>query len=58
MRMTTTNEDKDFISAMISKTLLEEAADYIADNFDPEDVFPEDKLRVWAFDNGFVEKSE
>lgn len=58
MRSTTLNEDADFIKAMISKTLLEEAADYIAGNFKPEDVYPEQKLRDWAIDNGFVEKEE
>jgi hypothetical protein len=58
MRRTTTNEDADFIKAMISQTLLEEAADYIADNFEPDDVFPEQKLRDWAVDNGFVEKED
>ncbi len=58
MRRTTSNEDKDFISAMISSVLLEQAAEYIADNFDPEDVYREDKLRAWALDNGFVEKED
>ena len=41
---------------MISETLLEQAAEYIADNFDPEEVYPEQILRDWAIENGFVEK--
>ena len=56
MRRTTSNEDKDFISAMISSVLLEQAADYIADNFESEDVYPAEKLRDWALDNGFVKE--
>ena len=40
------------------KTLLERAADYIADNFPPEDVYEDQQLRDWALDNGFVEKSD
>jgi len=58
MRRTTSNEDQDFLRAMVSETLLEQAAEYIADNFEPEDVYPKQKLRDWAIDNGFVEKSE
>ena len=58
MRRTSASEDWDFIAAMISSTLLEQAAEYIADNFDPEDVYREDKLRAWALDNGFVEKED
>ena len=56
MRTTSSSEDQDFVNAMISETLLEQAAEYIADNFDPEEVYPEQKLRDWAIDNGFVEK--
>ena len=58
MRRTTSAEDQDFLKAMVSETLLEQAAEYIADNFEPEDIYSEQKLRDWAIDNGFVEKSE
>ena len=60
MRSTTSHEDNDFLVAMDldHKTLLERAADYIADNFPSEDVYDVQKLRDWAIDNGFVEESE
>jgi hypothetical protein len=57
-RTTTTREDEDFVSAMDLKHLLERAAEYIAGNFDPEDIYPEEKLREWALDNGFVKSEE
>jgi hypothetical protein len=58
MRTTTQQEDKDFIQALDFGALLEQAADYIAENFPPEDVYEERQLRNWALDNGFVEKEE
>ena len=58
MRKTTGNEDEAFIKEMISRTLLESAGEYIAENFPPEDVYSEDQLRDWARENGFVEKEE
>jgi hypothetical protein len=56
MRRTTNSEDADFIKAVISTTLLEEAAKYIAENFDPEDVYSEEQLENWALENDFVKK--
>jgi len=29
---------------------------YVQENFSPEDVFPENELRDWAEDNGFVQE--
>ena len=60
MRNTTSNEDDEFLESMdlVPKTLLERAAEYIAGNFPPEDVYEEQQLRDWAIDNGFVEKEE
>jgi hypothetical protein len=51
-------QDSEFIEAMGLKYLLEQAADYIAANFDPDDVFSEEKLKEWALDNGFVEDKD
>ena len=58
MRTTSGSEDQDFVKSVISETLLEQAAEYIADNFPPEDVYPVQKLRDWAIDNGWVEKED
>ena len=58
MRATTTHEDREFSSAFDFGNLLEQAAEYIAENFPPEDVYTVNQLRDWALDNGFVEKDE
>ena len=58
MRITTQKEDRDFAQALDFGTLLEQAADYIAENFPPEDVYPVQELRDWAIDNGWVEKED
>jgi hypothetical protein len=38
--------------------LLESAVGWIAENLDPEDVFSDAALRLWAKDNGLVEDEE
>ena len=52
---TTTSQDKEFISSVVSSTLLEEAIEWIQDNLYPETVFNENALREWAESNGYVE---
>ena len=49
MRITSAFEDKEFGQEFLGQILA-----YIADNFEPEDVFDEDVLRQWAKDNGYV----
>ena len=49
MRITSTFEDKEFGQEFLSQIL-----DYIADNFEPEEVFDEDALQQWAKDNGYA----
>lgn len=55
---TTTSQDKDFISSVVSSTLLEEAIEWIQDNLYPETVFNENALREWAESNGYVEDAD
>jgi len=45
---------KDVLS--LPSWLLDKAAEWIAGNLGPEDVFPEDQLVEWAKNNGFVEE--
>lgn len=62
-RRTSYSEDSD-LAAMLDNTLsvnsvtvsidAGEVLAYIADNFDPEDVFDEEVLVRWAEDNGYV----
>jgi hypothetical protein len=56
MRATSTRQDSDFISEVISSTLLEQAMQFIADNFEPEDIFEEDVMREWANENGYIKE--
>lgn len=53
--MTTANQDNEFIAALISRDLLEEAISWIAKNLNPEDVFDRRTLEAWANDNGYEE---
>lgn len=50
---TTAQQDREFVRAVISGTLLEEAIAWIANNLNPEDVFSESDLQSWAMQNGF-----
>lgn len=50
--MTTSKQDNDFLSHVISERLLEDAIDWISSNMDPEEVFSRDELEQWAIDNG------
>jgi hypothetical protein len=52
---TTNKQDQNFREAIgIPDTFLGEAIEWINDNLDPDDVFSDDKLRVWAEKNGYV----
>lgn len=50
---TTVRQDSEFVSAVISSSLLEEAIDWIKGNLNPEDVFDEKHLDTWAEENGY-----
>jgi hypothetical protein len=53
--MTTSQQDNDFLSAVISGYLLEEAIQWISSNMEPEDVFSDGDLRRWALGNEMVD---
>ena len=53
--MVTYSQNKDFIEKMLVNNALNEAIDYIRDNFTPEEIFYERDLRQWALDNDFIE---
>ena len=53
--MTSVSEDRDFIAAVISTSLLEDAMAWIGMNMNPDAVFGEDDLKAWAESNGYVE---
>lgn len=45
---TTTKQDHNFRDEVISRSLLEDAIAWIANNMEPEDVFSEKQLQTWA----------
>jgi hypothetical protein len=50
---TTVKQDNDFISSVISSSLLEESIEWIGRNMEPNDVFDDKTLEHWAINNGF-----
>jgi hypothetical protein len=56
MANTSHKEDDRFFEDVIGlkSNLLETAAEWIADNLEPGDVYSEEKLEEWALENGFV----
>jgi hypothetical protein len=56
--MTTDRQDKEFIANVISRTLLEDAIEWIKSNMTPEDVFDSSELSDWAESNGYVKDDD
>lgn len=56
--MTTGKQNHDFLLAITDGKALDEAVDFIAQTFDPQDVFPKWKLEAWALKNGFKMSTE
>lgn len=46
--------NENFIEAVLNQDLLDVAVVWIGDNLVPDDVFSEDQLEAWAFDNGYA----
>lgn len=57
---TSVQQDRDFISGVISSSLLEDSIDYITANFEAEEVYGLDYMiewaKNWAEDNGYTEE--
>lgn len=51
---TTTKQDNNFMNAVISRSLLEDAIAWIVENMEPEDVFSEGALEAWATGHGMT----
>ena len=48
MISTSHHQDRAFISELFPSTLLEQAMQFIADNFEPEDIFGNERMEEWA----------
>lgn len=51
MKPTTGRQEEEFVRDVIGLGLLEESLKWIRSNLDPEDVFSEERLSVWAKHN-------
>lgn len=62
MIRTTTSQDKEFINEVLPWNLLEVSMQYIADNFEPEEVFGDKRMKEfaqdWAENNGYIKDLE
>lgn len=50
---TTSSQDRDFLTTVISTSLLEDSIEWIADNLDPDQVFSDKQLASWAESAGY-----
>jgi hypothetical protein len=48
-------QNKDFAETILPQYLLDEAIDWINKNMEPEDVFSDEQLKLWALNSGFTE---
>ena len=56
MKPTTRRQEEEFSRDVFGLGMLEEALKWIRSNMDPEDVFTEDRLSLWARDNYELEE--
>ncbi len=56
--MSTSRQDKEFLSEVVGDTLLESAVVWIQNHMAPDDVFSIADLKTWAEENGYHEKEK
>lgn len=47
-------DDRNFISEVISLSLLEDAINFIVNKYSAEELYGKDVLEEWALENGFI----
>lgn len=52
--MASSTENKKFNDEVLPQWLLDDAIDWIKSNLNPDDVFDQRELEIWAEDNGMV----
>lgn len=52
------NKNKEFLLTLINETLLDDAIDWIKMNLNPEEVFNDNDLEDWAYENGFTKNED
>lgn len=57
-KVTTSQQDKNFIYNVIPDDLLEQSIDWIKENLSPEEVFDEKQLEDWAEQNRYKKEGE
>ena len=62
MISTSHHQDRAFLNELIPSDLLEQAMQFIVNNFEPEDIFGNDRMHEWgtqwANENGYIEEKE
>lgn len=53
---TNTSDDKQFISEVISSSLLEDSIAFIKNKYSPEEIFGKEVMEEWAEDNGYIKE--
>lgn len=51
---TSTEDDRNFISEVISSSLLEDSINYIVNRYSAEELYGKDVLESWAADEGYI----
>ena len=46
------------VSKMFGDEFLDDIITFLANNYDPDDIFDDDVLEEWARDNGYVSEDE
>jgi len=53
---TSTSEDREFISEVISSSLLEDSIAFIINKYSAEELFGKEVLIEWAEENGYIKE--
>jgi hypothetical protein len=54
--MASVSDNENFTKQIISSYPLDGAIEWIMHNMEPEDVFSEDQLAIWADENGYIKE--
>ena len=62
MKYTSSNQDRSFRSLLIDQLNLDQQYDWIlewiAEEFNPDDIFDNERLNEWAIENGYIKEEK
>jgi len=56
--MVSWRDNKNFVNSVLGSNVLEDAVEWIKNNLQPDEVFTEDELGTWAYENGFLKEED